>query len=300
MERQSLVSVIIPTYNAKKFLPESVASALGQTYKNIEVIVVDDGSTDGTEDLKILQDPRVRYIKIKHSDGPATPRNVGIQNARGELAAFLDADDVWLPKKLEEEVKFMQEGKFDLVHCDAEIVSENGEIVRKRFHKGAAVPSGEVFADLFRGNFIITSSVVLKRSCFDKSGWFDASRRLRAVEDYDLWLRMSRQFKFGYLNKRLLKYREYVGSLSDEGVLRSHERLLAVWRKSYPVAKKVLSGKAKYQLYDLFKFLARTSKGIDPARYLKYKLSCLFFFPPLQLRKMGISLMEEIKGLIKL
>lgn len=296
MKEKSLVSVIIPAYNAARFLPQAIESVLEQTYKNIQVIVVDDGSTDDTE--RVVRKYPVRYIKIKRSGGPATPRNIGIKNANGKLIAFLDSDDVWLPGKLKEQIDFMNKGKLDFVSSNAQVIDGKGKTIRDSYLGEAKVPSGHVFGPLYQNNFIITSSVLAKKTCLEEAGPFD--KGLEGAEDYDLWLRLARLCRFGFLSQKLLRYREHSGSFSDKEVVKSHERLVATLLANYHSAKKVLGGKAKYQLYDLFKFLARTSKGIYPVKYLKYKLLCLVFFSPAQLRSNGISLREEIKGLVKL
>lgn len=290
-----VISVIVPAYNAAKFLPKSIESILNQTYKNVEVTVVDDGSTDNTE-LVVKKYP-VEYIKIEHTGGAAIPRNVGVKNAKGELVAFLDADDIWLPKKLEEELKFMQRGKFDLVHCDGEVIDEFGKTIRKTLHKDIKVPSGKVFADLYRGNFIVTSSVIVKRTCFDKVGLFD--KKMHVVEDYDLWLRMAQMFRLGYLNKRLLKYRDYEGSFSDEGTIRNHERLLNVVLKHHPYAKKQLGKESRLKIYNLCRFLTRNSKRNNLFKYLKYKIMCFVYFQPSGIRQGGLKRsISEIRELV--
>lgn len=279
MKKQPLVSVVIPTYNAAKFLPQAVGSALNQTYRNIEVIVVDDGSTDGTEDLPILKDQRVHYFKIPHSGGPATPRNVGIERAKGELIAFLDADDIWLPKKIEGQVNLIERKKVDLVYCDGQVANERDRPVRDYYHEEIPTPQGDVFRELYATNFIPTSSVLVRKGCFAKIGVFDTRARFVGVEDYELWLRMAKFFRFGYLAKVLFRYRERAGSISDQGEFKSYESLFEILRKHYWDALKLGGGEVKIKLWEMGKYLTKLSKKENFSTYLKYKTLALFYFP---------------------
>ena len=205
---RSLVSVIIPAYNAKNYIRETVESALGQTYRNYEIIVVDDGSTDGTgEILKDYQD-RIIYLR-KDNGGPASARNMGIKKSRGELIAFLDADDVWLPDKLEKQVKFLEENPQIHLLFTAVIGYEDGRVYPVEENR----LRGSIFHQLLKGNFITTSTVMVRRECLEEE-LFDEDRNLISVEDYNLWLRLSRKYVFGYLDEPTIKYR-FRGGLTD-------------------------------------------------------------------------------------
>jgi len=282
-EVEPLVSVITPAYNAAKYLSQTIQSALGQTYKNIEIVVVDDGSTDGTEDLKVLQDRRVRYLKIKHSGGPATPRNVGIKKSRGDLIAFLDSDDVWRPEKLEKQISFMQKGGFDFVSSDAGVIDKNGKKTKDSYlaHLGNLNNLGpQVFPRLYESNFVITSSALVRREVFDKVGFFDQSPRMVGVEDYDLWLRISAVgAKFGFLPERLLLYRDRAGSLSDRTQSFNYERELRVVAKNLKMARKFLGAKSKLRPFNLSLTIVSASKGKNLIMYWKYKALCFWYFP---------------------
>lgn len=297
-----LVSVIIPTYNSASFLPESISSVLKQTYKNVEVIVIDDGSTDKTSQL-VKRYP-VRYIRINRTGGPATPRNVGIREAKGELIAFLDADDVWLPGKLKKQVDFMQRGKFDLISSDAGVINIHGGKTEKSYlaHLGQLKSFGSnAFPKLYQVNFIITSSVLVKKRLLTRVGLFNQSSKIAGVEDYDLWLRIAASgAKFGFLPQYVLLYREHSKSHSDVDEIKSHDRLLTAWRKNSAYAQKVLGGEAKFRIYELLKYWAKESKERDFFAYLRYKILSLIYYSPNELKKRGIPLWGELKYLIRL
>jgi glycosyltransferase involved in cell wall biosynthesis len=213
------VSVIVPTWNREKLVVRAVRSALAQTYRNIEVIVVDDGSTDGTlAALKELAsgDPRLLVVPAGHSGLPAVARNRGIEIARGRYVAFLDSDDEWLPGKLEAQVAQLEARPgLALTYADA-FVEEKG--VRRSTTLLDAYPmrQSRVFGPLVLGNFVPTSTVLARRSALRLAGGFDESRRLRAFEDYDLWLRIALRGEMGCLREPLAVYHRHETNLSSD------------------------------------------------------------------------------------
>lgn len=210
---QAKVSVIIPSYNAAKYIKEAVDSALAQTYENIEVVVIDDGSTDNTK--KILapyaEKMRIKYV-YESNKGLAGARNAGIKNSQGEYIAFLDADDIFLPEKVEEQVRVLEANRgygacySDLFHFDG---------AGKLYHHRYKYPSGDVFEPLLHKQFINPLTVMARRELFNKYGYFDES--LRRSEDWYVWLLWARAgVKFYYLDKPLAKYRvRSAGNLSS-------------------------------------------------------------------------------------
>jgi teichuronic acid biosynthesis glycosyltransferase TuaG len=209
-----LVSTITPSYNAEGYIAEAIGSVLGQTHHDWELIVVDDGSTDGTASVVKEfsdEDPRVRYLYRKNG-GQAAARNTGIRAARGDLVAFLDADDLWLPERLEAQLAVMEETGVDLVYTDGFIFSEDGsESVTERFHILPGAARGvEMFRTLFTSNRIGTLSVLVKRSALDAVGLFDEDRAYQNCEDYDLWLRLARRGASFYgMPEKLVRYRRH-------------------------------------------------------------------------------------------
>ncbi len=186
-----LVSVIIPAYNAAATLKRAVDSVLSQNYPSIELILVDDASSDATHDLiKSLQDPRLRYIKLAINGGVSNARNQGIEVARGELIAFLDADDEWLPGKLELQVaEITSRDGVTLVSCLAYDVAPSGEISGKHNFGRMPVRGSRSWVGLLEFTSVTTSTVLTSKACLKKAGGFDS--KLRVAEDQDLWIRLA-------------------------------------------------------------------------------------------------------------
>ena len=188
--QNELISVIIPNYNSGKFLGEAIESVVNQTYKNIEIIVINDGSTDNTEEIAKKwqkRDERVRYLKHKENKGPSAARNTGIKNSRGEYIAFLDADDVWLPKKIEIQINKINDLDADLVFSNWYIWEPIKNVRVKAFNSNPLGNKEDLLCLFIKKNFGNPSTALLKKSSLEKIGLFDES--LKSSEDYDLWLR---------------------------------------------------------------------------------------------------------------
>ncbi len=193
-----IVSVIIPTYNRRFFLKEAVESVLQQDYTLYELIVVDDGSTDGTQ-AAISEYPSVTCVRQKNS-GPAAARNRGVSLARGKLIAFLDSDDLWLPQKLSTQVALMENDPQVLVTYTDEIWIRNGVRVNPR--KKHKKYSGWIFASCLPLCIISPSSVMIHRNIFNQVGAFDEA--LPVCEDYDLWLRIAARLPVSFIEQKLI------------------------------------------------------------------------------------------------
>jgi len=203
------VSVIIPTYNRQDFVKEAVASVLRQNeVKPQEVIVVDDGSTDDTE--KALKDFGKEIIYFfQNNRGVSSARNVGICLAKGEWIAFLDSDDLWLPGKLREHWRFVQENSGILISQTEEIWVRRGVRVNpKKYHEK---PEGMCLDRLVERCLISPSAVMIHSSVFERVGLFDET--MPACEDYDLWLRIGCRYPIGLVRKHLIVKR---GGHSDQ------------------------------------------------------------------------------------
>lgn len=189
-----LVSVIIPTYNRAQILPITLNAILKQTYRHMEIIVVSDGSTDQTAQVVRRyqdNDPRVRYLEITHTGRPAPARNHGIKKAHGEFLAFCDDDDIWLPEKIERQVAKMQEQPTAGL-CYTYRITQTGN---REYVFPYKFREGNLFRTLFMAtNFITNSSVLIRKAALCRVGLFDESPRLKAIEDFDLWLRIARHF----------------------------------------------------------------------------------------------------------
>lgn len=209
------VSVIIPTYNREVLIIETIHSVLCQTYKDFEIIVVDDGSIDNTQKvIKDIGDSRVKYIFENHRGVPAATRNTGIRNAQGQYIAFVDSDDLWLPDKLERQL-FVMEKFSDIALVYAQAVSwSEGVISREPLPKPSLAKSGFIFRDLFLRNFIPSLTVMVRKKIFDTVGYFDEDPDLIAAEDYDLWLRTARIARVYFMPEIVAKYRIHSGNIS--------------------------------------------------------------------------------------
>jgi glycosyltransferase involved in cell wall biosynthesis len=181
-----LVSVIIPTYNRASYLKEAIDSVLSQDFRDFELIVVDDGSTDGTPNLLESYGGSLRCLYQEHR-GVSAARNTGISHAKGTYVAFLDSDDLWLPNKLSIQVDFFQRNADALICQTEEIWIRNGARVNsKKRHKKY---SDDIFEKALPLCIVSPSAVMMKKDLFDRVGFFDES--LPVCEDYDLWLRIS-------------------------------------------------------------------------------------------------------------
>ncbi len=227
------VSVIIPTYNNGRYLAGALQSVFTQTYTDYEVVVVDDGSTDDTKEVVEPFEKQVRYLYQANS-GIASARNLGISWASGEFIAYLDADDIWYPNKLEKQVGFLDaHPEFGLVHSDVSIIDEHGRMLHFSFNRETkrSVPRGRCLWELLDDCHIQILTVVERREWLDRVGGFDET--LRTCEDYFHWIMASKSgASFGYIDEPLAKYRRWGGGISSSerrmhrGVIKILEKLL--------------------------------------------------------------------------
>ena len=205
-----VVSVIIPTYNHAMYIERTLESVFQQTYKNYEIIVIDDGSTDNTQEVIKSYENKITYI-CKENEGTAKSRNLGLKIAKGRYVAFLDSDDLWMPQKLELQVTLLDKNiDIGLVCTDFEIFCENEEGI-KIIEKRVETSFDFSFNRLFSGNFVQNSSVMVRRECFDKVGLFDEVFPI--AKDYDMWLRIRRFYEFGHIPQILARYRIHQGNV---------------------------------------------------------------------------------------
>jgi glycosyltransferase involved in cell wall biosynthesis len=224
------VSVVVPAYKVAPFIAETLDSVFAQTFDDFEVVVVNDGSPD-TEELERALAPyrgRVRYF-TQENRGAGAARNRGVREARGALVAFLDGDDLWLPTYLEEQVRFIKEGGYDLTYTDAVLFGDSPSAGR-RFMEVAPSEGAVNFRSLVRAECnVITSGVVARRGVVLDAGLFDES--LRNAQDFDLWLRLARRgARLAYQRRPLVRYRQHGGSLSGDAFNRI-ERERRVYRR---------------------------------------------------------------------
>jgi glycosyltransferase involved in cell wall biosynthesis len=219
LAKNPLVSIIMPTYNAAGFIAESISSVRAQTYTNWELVIVNDGSTDDTKAIiQGLQLPKkqLQYIEIDNA-GPGAARNRGIAAAQGALIAFLDADDVWEPTKLAQQVEQLITGSYDLVFSSGRFFGDNAAghpfVTAKGPYSGP-----EMFSVLYQHNRIPIVSALATKVALKKGGLFkEAGLLSRKCEDYDLWLRMADAgCSFFGMPEQLVRYRLHSGSSTHQ------------------------------------------------------------------------------------
>jgi glycosyltransferase involved in cell wall biosynthesis len=233
-----LVSVVIPAHNAARYIEETLESALGQTYRNLEVIVVDDGSTDTTGEIverSTRSDDRVRLIRTKNQ-GVAAARNTGIAATTGVYIAMLDADDLWHPEKVGRQVEVFRRGESNvgLVYCLTREIDDGGRVISTwRFPPY----EGDVYSVLVLVNFVGGGSCALiKRSCLEEIGGFDPERHLGPAADIKLLLRIAERYDFAVVPDYLVGYRRTVDSMSRNvpAMFRSQDLVLLEARSRHP------------------------------------------------------------------
>jgi len=213
-----LVSVIIPTWNREKTLLRSVESALNQSYKNVEVLVCDDGSTDKSKEIiGGLKDFRVKWLGGFHSGLPSVPRNRGLEIAKGKWIAFLDSDDWWVDNKLEKQLRLMKQYGSDMSSTNATRIIGSGTKKNKYIRNNNFIRFIN-FVELFSVNPLITSSVLVKSTLL-KNLRFNESKEIIAVEDYLLWLTLSLKSRILYIPEELVFYNDNgVDSVRKKGL----------------------------------------------------------------------------------
>jgi len=204
------VAVVIPAFNAADLLPAALGSLQQQTLEPAEVVVVDDGSTDGT--AEVAEQYGAKVIQ-QNQAGPAAARNRGIVETSAPLIAFLDADDWFAPTKLERQATKLDELGAVAIACDAWLV-EDGRVLRCK-NEGHAISSVLTHERLLQGNPVICSTMMVRRVVFEHVGVFDEDPDLIATEDYDLWLRLARREPIAYMSEPLAFYRVVAGSLTS-------------------------------------------------------------------------------------
>jgi len=229
------VSVIIPTYNYGRFIEMAIRSVLNQTYQNYEIIVVDDASTDNTEDIvKGIVDERIRYIRHITNKGGNAARNSGIRAAKGKYIAFLDSDDEWFPEKLDRQIRLFacSAETVGLIYTGSNVVDATGN---KPSYQVLPEARGHIFDLLLKGNYITGggSSLMIKSECFESVGFFDET--LPSGQEWEMIIRISEKYEIDFIGEPLINY--YVhGANTDsnpEKIIKGYELILSAHREDY-------------------------------------------------------------------
>ena len=302
------VSVIIPTYNRPELLEKAIFSVLSQTFQDFELLIVDDASTENCRDIvNGFKDDRIKYIRNEHNKGIAAVRNIGVKNSSGEYIAFLDDDDEWLPHKLEKQVELLDQSNAQLGAVYTGTFSYDGaseKILREtkpRFR-------GEILKELLLYNFIVTSSTLFKRSCFEKVGYYDEN--LSFAEDYDMWIRIAKVFEFDYVGEPLIRYRIHQNKLTKnyEAVISGLELLLTKHHELFSKNERAYSD-YKLRLGIFYCYNGDTRKGrkvfiqaikiypFNIKHYYNFALSVLGTGAFMKIKIYRSNLMRALRGL---
>jgi len=246
MVNQALISVIVTTYNRAEILKQTLESILNQTYHPIELIIVSDASTDNTDEIVssyTCKNKRIRYIKLLQNSGlPAITRNKGIAETNGNLIAFCDDDDLWLPEKLEKQVQAMAINNSDLCFTNCNLIDKNSSILNKRRVR-IPMPTKATLTRLLISNYVALSSVLVKQEVIKKFKGFNTRSDFRAGEDYELWGRMLAEgVKFCSVEENLVLYRVHDQNISQD-LVSGIKRAIKINRhlfQTYNLSKKII------------------------------------------------------------
>ena len=214
------ISVIIPTYNRGKIIGNSIKSVLNQTFKNLEIIVVDDGSKDNTKEIvDKFKDERIRYIKLQNNTGAAYARNIGIKNAIGQYISFQDSDDIFYPDKLERQLKNIINKNSNLDFCKIKVIFNSSfSYFVPSINQEKSISNGDILNELIsKGNFISNQAILIKKQFLSKY-LFDPN--LPRLQDYDLILRMIHRAKISYTKDVLVELH-----IQKDSITRSNKKL---------------------------------------------------------------------------
>jgi glycosyltransferase involved in cell wall biosynthesis len=267
-----LISIIVPVYNGEKTIEETIATALRQTFKDFELIVVNDGSKDTTlEIVSNIQDPRLRIFSYENK-GQAASRNRGLAHATGEFIAFLDADDLWTPDKLGFQLMALEENpQAAVAYSWTDLIDESGKFLRRGAH---VTVNGDVFARLLLSNFLDNgSNALIRKQALTEVGGFDES--LPPAEDWDMWLRLAAHYQFVAVPFPQVLYRVSTNSASSN-VLRMESASLKVIERALAQAPealqrlkpRILANTYKYLTYKALEGYPERQKSLIASRFL--------------------------------
>jgi glycosyltransferase involved in cell wall biosynthesis len=246
------VSVIIPTYNYGKFIDEALASVFNQTFQDFEIIVIDDGSTDNTRQRISTYGDRVRYF-YQEQKGPAAARNLGIRESRGEYIAFLDADDLWYPAKLEKQMALFESNpRLGMVLSDNALFDDNG-IYKSYVNKKRYLFSGGIITNIFLRSGVVTPTVIVRKAVFKKVGLFEES--LHIAEDDNMWIRIAIEYEVGIVDESLAQIRDHcsrtmrVSDKLEDNVSKNIQMLISKYGSSVADKIRPLASQKYCQLY---------------------------------------------------
>jgi teichuronic acid biosynthesis glycosyltransferase TuaG len=271
-----LVSVIMPAYNAERYIDDSIQSVIDQTYANWELIVVDDGSTDSTAEIVralAADEPRIRYV-FQENQRLGKARNTGVTNARGPLIAFLDSDDLWMREKLELQVRTLDSKNADIVYTDGFFFtdSEPAAETRTLSVRCGRIEGAKMLDSLLLHNSIPVLSVLMRRKTFDEAGPFEESAPYHGSEDYDLWLKAARRGAVFYgMEQKLVRYRRHHAAMTtkDSGWLKPTLTVVKRHLKLGDLSEHEQKRRLKGLYRDLIAALLNEGEFAEAAEYMR-------------------------------
>jgi glycosyltransferase involved in cell wall biosynthesis len=219
-----MVSVILTTYNRAHLVTESIYSVLAQTYSNLELIIADDGSNDGTEELiRSIPDPRIRYFNMPHTGKTAILKNFCIRQAKGDYIAFIDSDDWWYENKLEKQLKLLsQQPDIGFSITDAVTFKENIVLSHRTYSRSQHIECANIFNRMKENRFVVYNpTLVMRRECLDKTGWFD--EQMSYCSDYHFNMRLAYHYNAGIIYESLLWRRMHDANISSRIPVENYE-----------------------------------------------------------------------------
>ncbi|PAX51026.1 glycosyl transferase family A [Brunnivagina elsteri CCALA 953] len=272
------VSVIIPAYNAMKYLPETLESVLKQTFTDFEVVIVDDGSSDNiSEWANQIIDDRVRLISQQNQE-LAAARNTGILNSTGEYIAFIDADDIWEASKLEKQVNYLDSHPLvGLVDTWTALIDENGNFLNKIINNSIEGDVRRTVTEVCNAFIASGSSPMIRRTCFDKVGLFDVD--IKFAEDVDMWIRIGIHYHFGVVKEPLIRYRQHSNSKSRncQSMLEGIRKVIEKTYSSMPTELLHLRGKSYGTWYLYFAWTALKNHNYPQA--IEFRNQAIAHYP---------------------
>ncbi|AFY50939.1 putative glycosyltransferase [Nostoc sp. PCC 7524] len=292
----SLVSVIIPVFNGEKTIRKTLDSILSQTLKDLEIIVINDGSSDSTEEIvKNISDERLQIFSYPNAGLPAS-RNRGVSHANSEFISFIDADDIWTQNKLESQLKSILASESAAVSYSwTDYIDENGKIVKS----GRRVTNvGDVYSKLLISNFLENgSNPLIRRSALATVGGFDES--LTAAEDWDMWLRLAAHYDFVIVPEVQILYRISLNSMSTNLKRQESASLIVIERAFSEPKALALQHLKKRSLAYLYRYLTFKALEANPAQQnsylaLKFLWKCIIHDPSFikQIKLLSIALVK--------
>ena len=289
------VSVIIPTYNRAHLLRRAVQSVLNQSYKELEIIIVDDASIDTTPELvKGIDDERIVYLRHESNKGGSAARNTGIKHARGNYICFLDDDDFWLPKKLEKQHEMFEQSpdSVGILYCGCRIISEKQNKIIEDVYPEFR---GQVFSNLLSSCFICSPTVMVRKTIIDETDGFDEN--LKSLQDWDMWLSLAKLCHADFVDEILAYYYIHSADRISFNILSKidgKKMFMEKWKDDLSIYPKVLAsqynGLSKFyhivEAVNVAKEYNMKALQLDPFKLNYYTLMLLIYVAPSYCRKL--------------